>query len=217
MLLVTATNDLRERRRLATQAEIEAAALELFGERGSERTTVEDIAAAAGVSQRTFFRYFPTKEDAALGVNRAFQEAFTAELARGRNVFEAVEATLAGLRTGEGAVESSLAGLRTREGVAESSLAGLRTREGAVERLLRVRCLLARDDNLRQAAIAFDARACQANQELMGGTLKARVVMETVSVALRAALDDWALRRHGGEEADLLEIFREACRYTSLT
>ncbi|XVU28462.1 TetR family transcriptional regulator [Actinoplanes sp. CA-054009] len=186
---MTATSDLRERRRLATQAEIEAVALELFGERGSERTTVEDIATAAGVSQRTFFRYFPTKEDAALGVNRAFQEAFTAELASGRNVFEAVEATLAGLRT----------------------------REGAVERLLRVRCLLARDDNLRQAAIAFDTRSCQANQELMGGTLKARVVMETVSVALRAALDDWALRRHRGEQADLLEIFREACRYTSLT
>ncbi|MEU8821218.1 TetR family transcriptional regulator [Actinoplanes sp. NPDC048796] len=182
-------NDLRERRRLATQAEIEAVALELFSERGSERTTVEDIAAAAGVSQRTFFRYFPTKEDAALGVNRSFQEAFTAELARGRNVFEAVEATLAAVRT----------------------------RDGAVDRLLRVRCLLARDDNLNRAAVAFDSQACHANQELMGGGLRARVVMETVSAALRAALDDWALRRHDGEDADLLEIFREACRYTNLS
>ncbi|MBR8639674.1 TetR family transcriptional regulator [Streptomyces tuirus] len=64
---VTGTPDLRERRRLATQADIEDAALDLFERQGYERTTVLEIAAAAGVSQSTFFRYFATKEDAALG------------------------------------------------------------------------------------------------------------------------------------------------------
>ncbi|EGX56328.1 regulatory protein [Streptomyces zinciresistens K42] len=40
-----------------------AAAFELFPERGYERTTVDDIVALAGVGRRSFFRYFPSKED----------------------------------------------------------------------------------------------------------------------------------------------------------
>lgn len=40
------------------------AAFQLFVERGYERTTVDDIVARAGVGRRSFFRYFPSKEDA---------------------------------------------------------------------------------------------------------------------------------------------------------
>lgn len=50
-----------------TQALLQSTALRLFLERGFDETTVADIASAAGVSQMTFFRHFPTKESAVVG------------------------------------------------------------------------------------------------------------------------------------------------------
>jgi AcrR family transcriptional regulator len=58
--------DWRQRKKNATRDRIRASALRLFGEQGYDATTVEQIAAAAGVSHMTFFRYFPAKEEVAL-------------------------------------------------------------------------------------------------------------------------------------------------------
>jgi len=52
----------RERRVMETRRAIIAAARDLFEEHGYAQTTVEQIADAADVAPRTFFRYFPTKE-----------------------------------------------------------------------------------------------------------------------------------------------------------
>ncbi len=57
---------LRERKKAKTKAEIRAQAMRLFAEQGYAATTVDQIAEAAEVSQSTFFRYFPTKEDVVL-------------------------------------------------------------------------------------------------------------------------------------------------------
>src|SRR4051812_23367175 len=54
---------LRERKKRQTREAIAAAARELFTARGFESVTVAEVAAAADVSEKTVFNYFPTKED----------------------------------------------------------------------------------------------------------------------------------------------------------
>jgi TetR/AcrR family transcriptional regulator, regulator of mycofactocin system len=65
------------RKRITSRAELEQAAFGLFTANGFEQTTVDQIAAAAGIGRRTFFRYFPSKNDVPWG-------AFEDELERMR-------------------------------------------------------------------------------------------------------------------------------------
>ena len=78
---------------LTTIEEIEKAALEVFAERGFDDPTVEEIASAAGISRRTFFRYFPTKADIPWGNFSALlpkMDAWFASAPDDRPMFEVI-------------------------------------------------------------------------------------------------------------------------------
>lgn len=69
---------LRERTRRAVRMVIEESAWELFDKQGYEATTVGQIARTAGMSERSFFRYFASKEDLVMGVLHALGAEVTA-------------------------------------------------------------------------------------------------------------------------------------------
>ncbi|MFF6791117.1 TetR/AcrR family transcriptional regulator [Streptomyces filamentosus] len=73
---------LRERKKQRTRDALIQVSLELFTTQGYERTTVDEIAEAVEVSQRTFFRYFSSKEEVAFAVPRMVEEEFVRALVR---------------------------------------------------------------------------------------------------------------------------------------
>jgi AcrR family transcriptional regulator len=86
---------LRERKKEQTRRAIEDAAFRLFEERGFQATTVADIAEAADVAPRTFFAYFPSKEDVLFADFDATFDDLTSRLRgrpEGESTFEALRA-----------------------------------------------------------------------------------------------------------------------------
>jgi AcrR family transcriptional regulator len=63
----SSSSPLRERKKRATRSALKRSAVGLVAARGLAAVTVEEIASGADVSSRTFFNYFPTKEDAVIG------------------------------------------------------------------------------------------------------------------------------------------------------
>ncbi|MFF3661050.1 TetR family transcriptional regulator [Streptomyces olivochromogenes] len=86
----------RDIARAAVRAELAQVSLDLFQRDGFDRVTINDVAAAAGVSRNTFLRYFGTKEDAVLAAFDAWGEQ-VADVVRAR---PADEGDWAALRRG---------------------------------------------------------------------------------------------------------------------
>ena len=81
---MTTPGDLRQRRTQATRLGISEVAIDLFATKGLASTTVDEISAAAGVSVRTFHRYFRTKAEAITPVlDVSWQQFITALAADG--------------------------------------------------------------------------------------------------------------------------------------
>ena len=77
---------------------LQQAAIELFAERGYERTTVAEIARQAGLTERTFFRHFADKREVLFDGSKALQQAITTAVADAPAEASPIEAVAAGLR-----------------------------------------------------------------------------------------------------------------------
>ncbi|MBB2755110.1 UNVERIFIED_ORG: AcrR family transcriptional regulator [Rhizobium aethiopicum] len=71
----------RQRKRRQTRERIEQAAMTLFLQRGFEATTIEDITEAADVSKRSFFDYFPSKDEVVFAWQDGFADRLMAQIA----------------------------------------------------------------------------------------------------------------------------------------
>ncbi len=90
---------------------LEQAASELFAERGFDQTTVADIAARAGLTERTFFRHFADKREVLFSGQDQFQEMVVSAVAAAPGTATPLEAMAAGL-------EAAGNTLQTRAGLA---------------------------------------------------------------------------------------------------
>jgi AcrR family transcriptional regulator len=117
---------LREVKKQRTHQEIADKGFELFAARGFERVTVAEIAEAAGVSEKTVFNYFPTKEDIFFDEVDEREAAFL-EAIRSRKPGETVTAALRKMQL-ENSGRLSMPGFATFARIIEESPA-LRAKE----------------------------------------------------------------------------------------
>ncbi len=88
----------RDVARQAVRAQIASVAIDLFAEKGFEAVTVEQIATTAGISPRTFHRYFASKEDVVIGDTLTTGAAFRDAVAQNISTMSGAEAIRAALR-----------------------------------------------------------------------------------------------------------------------
>lgn len=164
---------LRERRKQRVEAELERIALERFAARGFDAVTVDELAAAADVSRRTFFRYFPSKEDLLFSRRRAQTERLSALLAaEPRGGFDVVRRALLELA---------------------------REHERARERIVIEHAIVAASPHLTARDLEWDRRAQEAIAEALSrssaggaeGRRRARLCAGALVGVVRVVIEDW--------------------------
>jgi AcrR family transcriptional regulator len=159
------------------------AALDLYDERGFDQTTVADIAARAGVTERTFFRHFADKREVLFDRENGLQIAAAQALADAPADADPMTALAAALDAACGFLADRREHARRRQGVIDATTA-LQERE-----LLKMSALAtALADGLRLRGVA---------------PVTAGVAAEAVVGAFRVAFARWI---EPGEERDLREI-----------
>jgi AcrR family transcriptional regulator len=187
----SAALSLTERRKAETRMEIARAAAGLFVRQGLRATRAEDIAQAAGVAPRTFYRYFASKEEAVAPLYAAGAELWAAAVRAAPedlSVPEALEqAVRHTLTPGAGVSSASWTFVRTLIRLARSSPA-LRKVWAEVCHASEVKLLeaLAERSGLREDAAPGDAD----NVSAVSPELRFAAVV--ASAAVRVAMETWA-------------------------
>ena len=107
---------------------LEQAALELYGENGFENTTVAEIAARAGLTERTFFRHYADKREVLFGGGSMLADALVGPVAAAPQSATPIGAVAAGLEAAAELMEGRLEFARRRQAIIAAS-AELRERE----------------------------------------------------------------------------------------
>jgi AcrR family transcriptional regulator len=96
---------------------LELAALELYGERGFEQTTVVEIAERAGLTERTFFRHFADKREVLFGGAGALQELLVSTVASAPDSTTPIDAVAAALEVAGALLQERREFARKRQAV----------------------------------------------------------------------------------------------------
>jgi len=192
----------REAQRQETEQRLQAAALELFHRDGFEATSVAAIAAEAGVTERTFFRYFPTKEAVLFQDYESRLEWFRAALAvrpAGEPVLDSVMVAV-GSFPDDREILHQIAAIRHGVLSPETIESHLRLVQGAFAREL---------EALIAERLVHAREADPPGEDDQRIELVAVVLGNAIAGALLGTLDVWT-RRGGGSPEDMEPLTAEA-------
>jgi AcrR family transcriptional regulator len=190
--MIQKATPIREQTRAVVRSLLAKTALELFAAKGYDDTTVEEVAAAAGVSRRTLFNYFRNKEDLALSGLSEQGELIAARLAQR----PADEDLWVSLRAAFQVLEE-IEGTRERRLEIVTLLFGNESlRAGHAEKQARWQDLLA---PLIEPRLPKSAHRC----------LEARAIAAAAITCLQAAHEEW-VRLSG--KAEIFDLYDAAVR-----
>jgi AcrR family transcriptional regulator len=167
---------------------LQEAALALYSERGFDQTTAAQIAARAGLTERTFFRHFADKREVLFGGSALLQER--------------IVAGVAGAPTEDGALDAVACGL-----AAGASMLGEFRRDLSHQR----HAVIAANPELRERELAkladYAAAVAGVLRQRGVGEPRASLAAESGMTVFRVAVERWA---GGGDDRDLTDVMRES-------